>query len=536
MNDVATAGRQPETAGSQELHEALVETPGDVHWHRLVSPESARTYVRGYLVDISGGFTLEVHDDEGTRAQQEALLDAVVDGLTDVAGTPTLDARGKVRQASRIPLVVEIGRPECESIDDAIARAIRPVLARRRSRDGVKALEMREASTSETYRRQRLSVAATAFAKMNATCSDSPVVLIAAAGAQAWMGGSAEAVRVARLATRHWWLRFVLIGAGAEYARAPRQRTWGVEVVRAGTAFDAARRDLAEKRPAGDALLEAICHDVAMEGGTAWRTKVSSWWPQSYVFRAGGRDDYQRSLSPEGAQALAHACGEAVFGSGGLTELTRAAHCDFITCAGGRARRIALVRQPDGIEINVWVRPCGRSAYRASRADLTWPGGGGLAHGGYGTCALDCVGKLLGHERTAESVALFEEVCGVVWDGQGATLEQMQAMLAQEDVGSHLARSAGETHMHCRDGGIAIIVVGERSHGMHGLLRIGRHLADPACFVGLGRLWADGDEDVSLIGALLISEGDPEWVGFHTQHFRRRPRPENARRKGDEWH
>ena len=84
-------------------------------------------------------------------------------------------------------------------------------------------------------------------------------------------------------------------------------------------------------------------------------------------------------------------------------------------------------------------------------------------------------------------------------------------------------------------GMIAILIVHEPSHGTHALVRHGDKMYDPGGFRGLGHLWCDGREEVNLVGAVLVNRRDREWIGGHTQHFERHPRPENARQAQNVW-
>ena len=480
------------------------------------------------------GFVIEVYDPQGCDREQRELLEALIGVRTLVDGVTQLKD-GKVER-SLVPLLITRADPEHEDIDDALARFIEPELEKREIAKGLLALQARRRHKGQTAKRMSLLRAAAAFASNGYDQAvRGPVMLIAAAGADAWMGRAEMAQRAAKLASRCSWLRVVLVGAGTQEAVFSHGNTRVLDVVRDDEQICALGEADHVALDTGSALVEAICHDIAAEGGTRWRAQVCSRWPQSYIFRVDHTDRYQRSMSAEGARAVAHACATALLGANGLAALGRTASAVPTGRLAGCARNISLVRQPRTIDIVVDVQSHGAKEYRGTPAEIAWPAYDPPIRDGYGSCALKCMGLLLGHATMGETARMFETKFGKPWHGEGLSVAEIQAMLQHPAVDVELARSAGETYLHCKSGMIAILIVAEPTHGAHALVRYGDKTYDPGGFSGLGRLWCDGREEVELVGAILVNRRDRQWIGLHTSHFERHTRPSNARQARNVW-
>ena len=110
------------------------------------------------------------------------------------------------------------------------------------------------------------------------------------------------------------------------------------------------------------------------------------------------------------------------------------------------------------------------------------------------------------------------------------------ATVVTERAAAELALSGGKTHAHRRAGGLAILGMESRSHGIHAVLCESDTIHDPGEFVTLGRLWVNGGPDVQLLGAILILDDHTrEEVRSHTIHFTGRTRPPNTRQRRNVW-
>ena len=492
-------------------------------WHLRMTPEAAIDYVESHITSDAGGYVIELQDPDGTNEEQKALVERLATG--DARRTSKQALSGKNRSGTGGQRRhIEIGDPEHEEVDDVVARLLRAKLQRENNEKGLKALAARDNSSSQTYRRQSLSRAA------NAT-EEPPAVLIAATSAGSWMGASEQAYRATNLVKRRAWLRIILIGKPEETVYERRDRWWSFQIERKRGPGDDEAKEILKR---GEALLETICHDIAMAQGNAWKTKLCGHWAETYIFRARERDEYQRSLNARGARALAEACATALGISEGLFGLGRSKQNTMIMRAGGRPAKIMLHRTPKYIDLSVHVRRSAEQAYRGRTTMVKWPADGNLAHNSYGACALRCIGRLLQHRTTDETAELFNKTSTREWDGQGTTLEEMRAMLKHEGVEAQIAYSAGEVYMHCRNGGTAIMGIRDPSHGTHALIRTKDQIADPGNFTGLGRLWCAQDPDVVMYGAVLIVDSD-NWTGDFTQDFSRHIRPEYTRARHNVW-
>ena len=201
----------------------------------------------------------------------------------------------------------------------------------------------------------------------------------------------------------------------------------------------------------------------------------------------------------EGAHAIAHEVGRRMFGEDGLAKLAGDASCDDQARVGPRIRSAQLNRAGRSIKINIHLAPDETARYRGRRGpEVAWPRARDLPHYGYGSCGLACVGLLVGDSSAEETAQRFELATGEKWAGQGTSTAAMEGMLKTGGCTALRALSQGETHLHCNEGGTAILMIANPTHGTHAVVQVRDTILDPDGFIGLGRLWVDGNEDTEF--------------------------------------
>ena len=514
-----TPTNTPEGQG-EEIEDREWDRPP--RWTSIATASAAIRYARAMIGRHGGRIIVEIDDPQATPTERQTLFDAVAWHHKTV---PTPHSTTK-----EMKLHTHTADAQHETVEEALARCLAEYKT-------AKNPTAQQAPNTKAKREDTRTARRGAITRALTRGKGGAPMLIGAMNAEHWIDDGSQMPWLIRVITRNPRLRALLVRTDESSDGHHQEGRRRVRVLRTREAFEAYRKETNAEDALGESLLETISHDIAMEGGQGWRTAAAETWHQSYVFRTDCTDPYQRSMTAQGGYAVVQHLAKRMLGHNGLADLAHSATSSNPALLGTQIREATLERRNTQIHINIKLHTPAPGTYRRQRGPaLAWPDPTGLPHDAYGTCGLDCVGLLAKDKTMRETAERFEADSAERWNGQGMTLTAMKSVLNSANIPASLALSGGETHVHCRAGGMAILALESRTHGNHALLCQGDTIYDPGGFIGLGRLWVEDDPDVQLLGAVLILDDQTcEQIRNHTVHFIRRTRPPNARQRRNVW-